>query len=105
MQTEYDDKILDFLKIITLKLNSKNDKNDGLDGHKDVKNTLPSHLWALILSNSKRNMNNFTRESKCFYNNSICYTDTDNLYIEKKFWDLLEKAGLNGSSLCQGKND
>ena len=33
------------------------------------------------------------------------FTDTDSLYIEKKHWDVLHKAGLVGSNLCQGKYD
>ena len=27
------------------------------------------------------------------------------MYIEKKYWDVLEKANLVGDELCQGKND
>ena len=33
------------------------------------------------------------------------YGDTDSVYIEKKFWDVLDKANLDGEDLCQGKND
>ena len=80
-------------------------KDDGLDGDNNVKNTLPSHLGAFILSNSKRNMNNFIREIDGFYNTSIYYGDTDSLYVEKKYWDVLDKANLAGKILCQGKND
>ena len=29
----------------------------------------------------------------------------DNLYIEKKYWDVLDKANLVGKNLCQVKND
>ena len=46
-------------------------KDDGLDDDSDMKNTLPAVLGAFILSNSKRIMNNFIRESNGFYNNSI----------------------------------
>ena len=59
-------------------------KHDGFDSDNEVKNTLPIQLGALILSNSKRIMNNFIREINVFYNNSIYYGDTDSLYIEKK---------------------
>ena len=48
-------------------------------------------------------MNNFIRGINGFYNNSIYYTDTDSLYIEKKYWDVLYKANLVGKNLCQGK--
>ena len=70
-----------------------------------MKNTLPCHLGAFILSNSKRIMNNFIREINGFYNNSIYYGDTDSLYIEKTYCDVLDKANLVGENLCQGKND
>ena len=50
-------------------------------------------------------MNNFVSENNGFYNNSIYYTDTDSLYIEKKYWDVLDKANLVCKNLCQGKND
>ena len=80
-------------------------KDDGLDDDCDIKNTLPAVLGAFILSNSKRIMNNFVREINGFYNNSINYGDTDSLYIEKKYWDVLDKANLVGDGLCQGKND
>ena len=50
-------------------------------------------------------MNNFIREINGFHNNSIYYGDTDSVYIEKKFWDVLDKANLVGKNLCQGKND
>ena len=70
-----------------------------------MKLTLPSHLGAFILSNSKRIMNNFIREINGFYNNSIYYGETASLCIEKKYWDVLDKANLVGESLCQGKND
>ena len=50
-------------------------------------------------------MNNFFGEINGFYDNNIYYTDTDSLYIEKKIWDVLDKANLVGEGLCQGKND
>ena len=37
-------------------------------------------------------MNNFSRVIIGFYINSIYYGDTDSLYIEKKYWDVLVKA-------------
>ena len=50
-------------------------------------------------------MNNFIREINGFLNNNIYYTDCDSLYIEKKYWDVLDKANLVGEGLCEGKND
>ena len=50
-------------------------------------------------------MNNFIRELNGFHNNSIYYGDTDSLYIEIKYWDVLDKANSVREGLCQGKND
>ena len=58
-------------------------EEDGLDDDCDIKNTLPAVLGAFILSNSKRNMNNFIRDLNEFCNNSVYCGDTDSLYIEK----------------------
>ena len=105
MGTKYDEIVLDYWKLPNGNYIVKLKKDDGLQGDNDVKNTLPSHLGAFILSNSKRFMNNFIREINGFYNNSIYYGDTDSLYIEKNFWDVLDKANLVGKNLFQGKND
>ena len=105
METEYDENVLDFWKLPNGNYIVKLKKDDGLEEDNDVKNTLPSHLGDFILSNSKRIMNNFIREINGFYNNSIYYGDTDSLYIEKKYWDVLDKANLVGKNLCQGKID
>ena len=40
-----------------------------------------------------------------FYTNDAYYTDTDSLYIESKYWDKLNKAGLVGKNLLQGKSN
>ena len=50
-------------------------------------------------------MKNFIREINEFYNNSISFSDCDSLYIEKKYWDVLDQANSVGKILCQGKND
>ena len=105
METEYDENVLDYWRLPNGIYIVKLKKDDGSEGDNDVKNTLPSHLGAFILSNGKRIMNNFIREINEFYNNSIYYGDTDSLYIEKKYWDVLDKANLVGKNLCQGKND
>ena len=105
METEYDGNVLDYWKLPNGKYIVKLKKDDGLDGNNDVKNTLPSHLGVFILSNSKRIKNNFIREINSFYINSIHYGDTDSLYIEKRYWDVLDKANLVGKELCQGKID
>ena len=71
-------------------------KDDGLDVDCDIQNNLPAYLGSFILSNSKLNMNNFTREMNGFYNSKVFHTDTDSLYIERKYSDLLYKTKLIG---------
>ena len=66
---------------------------------------MPAVLGSFTLANSRRIMNKFIREINGFYENNICYTDTDSLYIEKRYWDVLDEANLVGEELCQGKND
>ena len=105
METEYDENVLDYWKLPNGNYIVKFKKDDGLEEDNDIKNTLPSHLGAFILSNSKRIMNDFIRDINGFYINSKYYTDTDSLYIEKKYWDVLDKANLVGKNLCKGKND
>ena len=50
-------------------------------------------------------MNNFVRVIDGFKTNNVYYQDTDSLYIERKHWNELDKFGLVGSDLLQGKND
>ena len=50
-------------------------------------------------------MNIFIREINGFYNNIILYTDTVILFIERKYWDVSNRAGLVGDTFCQNKND
>ena len=50
-------------------------------------------------------MNNFIHTINGFYTSDVYYTDTDSLYIENKYWDKIDKAGLVGKNLLQGKND
>ena len=98
-------KCVRILEITKRKIYSKIEKDDGLEGDNDVKNTLPIHLGAFIVGNSKQFMNKFIREFNGFYNISIYYGGTDSVYIEKKYWDVLDKAYLVGKNVCQGKND
>ena len=105
MKREFDENVLDYWRLPNGKYIVKMKKDDGLDGDCDIKNILPAVLGAFILRNSKRVMNNFVREINGFYNKSIYYGDTDSLYIEKKYWDVLDEANLVGEELCPGKND
>ena len=83
MEKEYDEYKLDYWRLPNVNYNVKLKKDDGLDGNNDVENTLPSHLGAATLSNSKRIMINFIREINGFHKKSIYYGDTDSFYIKK----------------------
>ena len=104
MKTEFDENVLDYWKLPHGNYIVKMKKDDGLDDDCDIKNTPPAVLGAFISSNGKRYMNNFIREINGFYKNSIYYGDTDSLYLEKKYWDVLNKANLV-ERLCQVKVD
>ena len=71
MQTEFNDNVLDYWIFPNGNFIVKSKRDDGLDGHIDVNNTLPSQLGALILSDIKRIMNNFDREIIGFYIKNI----------------------------------
>ena len=105
MQTEYDERVKDYWKISNINYIVKMIDDAGLEDEIKKINTMPLHLGAFVLSNSKRTMNNFIHAINGFYTNDVYYTDTDSLYIENKHWDKLEKAGLVGKNLLQGKND
>ena len=79
--------------------------DEGLEDEVKKANTLKLQLAVFILSNSKRIMNNFLHAIDGFSSNDVYYTDTDSIYIENKHWDKLNKAGLFGKNLLQGKND
>ena len=105
MKTESDENVLDYWKIHNGNYIVNMKKDGGLNDDCDIKNTLHAVLGAFILSNSKRNMNNFTKGINGFYNNNIYYTDCDSVYIEKRYWYVLDKANLVGEELCQSKKD
>ena len=99
MQTEYDERVLDYhiFKYGNYFVEKKDE--EGLEDEVRKANTLPLQLAVFILSNSKRKMNNFKHANDGFYSNDVYYTDTDSLYIENKHWDKLNKAGLVGKNL------
>ena len=79
--------------------------DEGLEDEVKKAKILPLQLAIFILSNRKRIMNNFIHAIDGFYTNDVFYTDTDSLYIANKHWDKLNKAGIVGINLLQGKND
>ena len=84
IKTEFDENVLDYSRLPKGNFVVEMRKSDGLDDDCDIIKTLTAVLGVYILSNSKRIMNNFTREINGFYNNSIYYGDTDTLYTQKK---------------------
>ena len=105
MMSEYDERVKDYWKISGINYIVKMIDDAGLEDEVKNLNTMPFHLGAFVLSNSKRIMNNFIHANNGFYTDDVYYTDTDSLYIENKHWDKLDKAGLVGKGLLQGKND
>ena len=105
METEYDERVKDYWKISNTNYIVKMIDDKGLEDKIKKINTMPLHLGAFVLSNSKRIMNNFIHAINGFYTNDVYYNDCDSLYIENKHWDKLEKAGLVEKRLLQGKND
>ena len=105
MMTENDERVLDYQKINYGTYIVKLKDEEVLQDEVKKVNTKPLHLGAFILSNSKRIMNSFIHALDGFFTNDVYYTDTDSLYIKNKHRDKLEKAGLIGKTLLQGKND
>ena len=105
MVTEYDEKVVDYWKISGINYIVKMIDDKGLEDKVKKLNTMPLQLGTFVLSNSKRIMNNFIHAINGFYTNDVYYTDTDAIYKESKHWDKLDKAGLVGKNLLQGKND
>ena len=103
--TEYDERVLDYQKINYENYIVKMKDDEGLEDEVKKANTLPLQLAVFVFSNSKRIMNNFIHAFAGFYTTDDYYTDTDSLYIESKHWEKLDKAGLVGKNLLQGKND
>ena len=99
MQTENDERVKDYWKISGNSYIVKMIDDVGLEDEVKKLNTMPLHLGAFVLSNSKRNMNNFIHAINGFYTNDVYCTDTDSLNIKNKHWDKLDKAGLVGKGL------
>ena len=105
MMSEYDERVKDNWKFSGYNCIVKMIDDAGLEDEVKKFNTMPLHLGAFVLGNSKRTMNNFIYAIIGFFTNDVYYTDTDSLYIENKHWEKLDKAGLVGKNLLQGKND
>ena len=98
-------RVKDYGKISGLNYIVKIIDDAGLEDEVKKLNTMPLHLGAFVISNSKRVMNNFIHAINGFFTIDVYYSDTDSLYIENKHWDKLDETGLVGKGLLQGKND
>ena len=105
MMSEHDEREKDYWKISGHNYIVKKIDDAGLEDEVKKINTMPLHLSAFVLSNSRTSMNNFMHAIDGFYTTDVYYTDTDSLYSENKHWDKLSAAGLVGKNLLQGKND
>ena len=105
MVSEYDERVKAYWKTSGNYFIVKMIDDAGLEDEVRKLNTMPLHLGAFVLSNSKRIVNNYIQATNRFRTNDVYYTDTDSSYIENKHWDKLDKAGLVGKKLQQGKND
>ena len=88
MRENFDDRIKEWFPLKNGNLIVKLEDNEGVGDFDEAKsiNTMLSHFGSYILSHSKRLMNYVIEEINGFYNNNIYYTDTDSLYIHKKYW-------------------
>ena len=69
-------------------------------------NTMPLHLSAFVLTNSKRIVKKFLHVIDGFHKNNLYYEDTDSMYIEiKTLGRFIDEAGSVGKNCLQGKND
>ena len=84
MTTEYDERVKDYWKISGINYIVKMIDDAGLEDEAKKLNTMPLHLGAFVLSNSKRIMNNFIHAISGFYTIDVYYTDNDSLYIENE---------------------
>ena len=107
MKENFDDRVKEWFPLENGNLIVKLQDDEGVDDYDKAKsvNTMPSHFGSFILSHSKRLMNDVIKQIDGFYNNSIYYTDTDSLYIHKKYWSNLVDNGFVGKSHGLGKND
>ena len=74
----------------------EDDEANGENDKAKSSNTVPSRFGSFIPSHSKGLMNDDIKQIGGFYNNSIYYTDTDSLYIHKKYGFCLVDNGLSG---------
>ena len=107
MKTEYDDRVKEYipLKNGNYLVNVKDHNGVDDNGVSKKVNSQPFQFGSLILSHSKRLMNDVILALDGFKNNKIYYGDTDSVYIHKNDYNMLIEKGLVGKDLFQSKND
>ena len=87
MRENFDDRINEWFPLKNGNFIVKLEDDEGVDDYDKAKsiNTMPSHFGSEMLSHSKRLMNDVINQIDGFYNSNIYYTDTDSLYIHKKY--------------------
>ena len=88
--SEYDEKVKDYWKIGNGKYIVKMVDDFGLEDEVKKLNTMPLHLVAFVLSNSRKIMNKFIHPIDGFSKNDVYYIETDSLNIQ------IKALGLNG---------
>ena len=107
MRNEYDESVNKWFPLkngnIMVNIKDKEGVDDG--GISKKVNSQLCHLGSLILSHSKRLMNDVILALDGFKNNKIYYGDTDIVDIHNKDYEILKTEGLVGKDLYQSKND
>jgi hypothetical protein len=106
LREKFDERVADYSELACGKYIVELSEEEGVDvDDEEGTAATPSHFGVFILSYSKKIMNNFIRVIDGFNKPVVYYTDTDSLYIHKKYWDKLLEAGVVGNNMGQGKND
>ena len=107
METEYDGGVKEYLPLKNGNYLVNVKDHNGVDdnGLSKKVNSQPFQFGSLILSLSKRLMNDVILALDGFKNNKIYYGDTDSVYIHKNDYNMLIEKELVGKDLFQLKND
>ena len=107
MNTEYDDRVNNYIPLENGNYMVNIVDHEGVDdnGISKTINSQPFQFGSMILSHSKRLMNDVFLTLDGFKNNKIYYGDTDSVYIHKNDYNILDENGLIGKNLWQSKND
>ena len=107
MKTNYDDRVKEYIPLKNEKYLVNIKDHDGVDDNGVSKqiNSQPFQFESLILSHSKRLMNDVILALDGFKNIKTYYGNTDSVYIHKNDYDVLKGKGLVGKNLFQSKHE